>query len=749
MAKKTRLAIYSLFFLSGLAGLLYEIVWGRQLVLIFGNTTHSLVAVLSAFFTGLALGSLLIGGIIDRVNDKYLLKLYALLELGAGLLSGLTLVLFPAIKHLYIPLSDGTTTSPQLLLIKFSLTVLSITLPTLCMGATLPILVRIMRSQGKEEHIVSTLYAVNTLGGVTGVFLAGFIFLELFGLTKTVLIGVGTNCGITLIALLLPPIKVGTKLERRKTIPRQNAPHERTLAFVTFFCSGFIAIAYQLLWTRLLIPSLGTLTYAFAAILICYLLGIAIGSFIYKKFSAAMLGSHLTVGLCQIGIAAAAAIPIILNHVIDLKVSEVALRVLPATICMGIAFPALINLVKDKKNIGNTVGLSYFFNTLGSIIGGFVTSFIFMPYIGTPQSILLLALANAALALFFIRKEKQYGQKVLHIFTSITTVICVCILGTLFFVQQGALYPKGTEILRLAAQKNNAQFKIQEDEVASIVGYNDQKLKILMIDGYPTTSDALETRIMAHLPIALHGKPKRVLIIAFGMGTTYRSALKRGLIVDNVELVPSVPSFMSVFHPDAKKWLASPNGRVIINDGRNYALLTKQRYDIVIIDPPPPFYTAGSSVLYTEEFYTDLKRLLNPGGIVSQWLFYDQTRNDDALMAVKSFTNTFPAVSVFRLQNSAPGIFLEGSVRSITNTRAQKMLINPIARGDIRELQPDNKVALPTLQLIAEKRDLLPLLTTVQPVTDDHPGNEYFLLRHLFSHPAILNNNAVQKLFLR
>src|SRR3989338_1006970 len=189
--------IYVLFFCSGLAGLIYEIVWGRLLILIFGSTTQSMVAVVSAYMLGLGGGSLMAGSIADRLTGKQLIKLYALLEAGVGITGIATLVLIPAIKSIYSLMSDGTLVTGGLLVTKFLLSEIVLILPTLLMGATLPVLVR----WTKEQKIiladgVSRLYAVNTLGAVTGVLLSAGVMMETLGLNNTILAAGAINLSI-------------------------------------------------------------------------------------------------------------------------------------------------------------------------------------------------------------------------------------------------------------------------------------------------------------------------------------------------------------------------------------------------------------------------------------------------------------------------------------------------------------------------------------------------------------------------
>ena len=178
--------IYVLFFLSGTAGLIYEIVWSRLLILVFGSTTNSIVAVISAFLGGLAIGSLIFGKIADNISSQKLIKTYAFLELAIGLTAALTLILIPGVKTVYANFSDGSSQSLGLIFVKFFFSISVLIVPTILMGATLPILVNFIKSQNKKvDQSVSILYAVNTFGAVLGVLLSAFILIELLGLANT------------------------------------------------------------------------------------------------------------------------------------------------------------------------------------------------------------------------------------------------------------------------------------------------------------------------------------------------------------------------------------------------------------------------------------------------------------------------------------------------------------------------------------------------------------------------------------
>lgn len=750
--------IYPLFFFSGVAGLIYEIIWGRLLVLIFGSTTNSIVAVISAFLGGLAIGSLIFGQIADRLSARRLIKTYSALEIAIGLSAASTLVLLEVVKHTYALFSDGSSVTLQLLFIKFALTIFVLSIPTILMGATLPILVRLAQSQNESlGKSVSLLYATNTVGGFLGVLISAFVLIELFGLASSLLLAAAINFSVGGLAFFISPKDPKIKTAKSPSLSISKVISiPKLMVLAAFFMSGLISIAYEILWSRIFTPTIGTLIYAFATVLAIYILGIGIGSFFYQIFAKIIKGRNLAFAVCEVGIGVAAILSVILTHkfVID-NPFRIAAIVLPATILMGLTFPAIVALLTDSKHTGKIIGLSYFSNTIGSIIGGFLASFFFIPTFGASPSILILAILNLTLGLIFIARENSLKN-----YLKISTLtVCLMALGFSFwllFIKGDRLTQYTTDLQILQANLNGLKFNFKEDEVASIFAFRDPKNNDvgLFIDGVATTSRVSETRFMAHIPIALHPNPQNVLVIAFGMGTTFRSALAQNLETDAIELVPSVPSQMHFFHEDAKQVLANPKGHVIINDGRNYALLTHKKYDIVTIDPPPPFNTAGATVLHSKEFYQDLAKILTPGGIVSQWIYYNGSREDDISMAIKSFLDIFPHVLAFQKVGIVGGIFLIGSFSPMDPDRVNLLYEDPEAVKDLQEvvlIKPGSSLKdAATIELLGDRASLLPRFAPYKPVSDKHPRTEYFKLRHKFTNAPILiggnSANFVQEL---
>jgi hypothetical protein len=289
-----------------------------------------------------------------------------------------------------------------------------------------------------------------------------------------------------------------------------------------------------------------------------------------------------------------------------------------------------------------------------------------------------------------------------------------------------------------------------EDELATVdtVGGPAAKRRLL-IGGVGVTSLTVDTKLMGYLSKALRPQAKDFLVIAFGMGSTYRSGLKLGLHTDAVELSPTVPSRMPVFFPDASTYLNHPNGRVITSDGRNYVRLAREQYDLVAVDPAPPIESAGSVVLYTREFLTEGKARLRPGGVFLLWMPYALPM-DDLKAHVRTFHNVFPHVSLL-LSPGGHGMFMLGSDAPLqfNDQDILQVLGNPDAVRDLAD-SPDYPPtdgpgwvrAVHKAEWLSDDR--VTAFTGAGPqITDDRPRSEYFLWRRAFMDDKAYVNEAM------
>ena len=406
--------VLAIFILSGAAGLMYEVVWSRQLVLVFGNTTQAVSTILTGFFGGMAVGSFIGGRFADRVRNP--LRLYGLIELVLVVVVLLTPVTFRLLHELYRGVFPAIEGQPVLLaLIRFVLAVLALAPATVLMGATLPTLTRHLTRERHLSAAFGRLYAANTFGAIVGTLVAGLLLIELYGLTGTLVIGAACSAIAGAVALLLSR-GADEAVESRAPghwSPRESeaAPGRRpTLALALAFVSGLTSLGYQVLWTRLLSSGTGNSTYVFTMILGAFLIGITVGAAAFAFTRRWIRRPVAIIAIAQVVVAAVViwGLVQVIGHPgkIDPQkpleaaqaiVIPILLVVLPATLIMGFTFPASSTLLGDDPDrIAANAGRLLAANTAGSITATFAIPFFVIPAVGSPNAVALLALVNVA-----------------------------------------------------------------------------------------------------------------------------------------------------------------------------------------------------------------------------------------------------------------------------------------------------------------------------------------------------------------
>jgi spermidine synthase len=822
--------ILALFVGSGAAGLVYQVVWSRELVLVFGNTTQAVSTIVTAFMAGLGFGSLAGGRWAGRSLRP--LRLYGVLELGVAVFAVLLPLAFDDLAEVYRgaypALVDNTL---ALTAVRFALALAAVAPATFLMGATLPLLVRhLVRTLDEAGARLGELYAANTAGAVTGTVIAGFVLIEFLGLRLTSYVAVVLNLLAGSGALLLSRLATrptgsgntdaeaigaeagrddpGVAEVRAKPGPRGVGLAPRWAILLATFVSGFVSLALEVLWTRMLSEGTGSSIYIFTTILAIFLAGIAIGSAVYRRWSSPRRERPGTLGVCLAVIGALAQATVVLGSGVAGAVPFVVRTVvvlLPATILMGYAFPLAGRLVTPSaRAAGGSVGLLYAANTAGSILGSFSAAFILAGTLGTNGSVLLLGGLNLLVGAALLAADPTWrtraaaagaagasapgtdtvaanadpdglGNRASTAALAVTgrppaaaspggheprtrqshgrtrlVAAAFAALALLGLVASSLDLP----VTRTATENRLRALGLPvthaEDELATVdtVGGPEADRRLL-IGGVGVTSLTVDTKLMGYLSKALRPRARDFLVIAFGMGSTYRSGLKLGMRTDAVELSPTVPSRMPVYFSDASTYLHHANGRVITSDGRNYVRLARNHYDLIAVDPAPPIESAGSVVLYTREFLTEGKARLRPGGVFLLWMPYALPMAD--LKAhVRTFHDVFPHVSLM-LSPGGHGMFMLGSDGPLqfTDQAILQVLGNPAALRDLAD-SPDYPPtdgpgwvrAVRHAEWLAD--DGVTAFTGPGPqITDDRPRSEYFLWRRAFMHDKAYVNEAM------
>jgi spermidine synthase len=737
MNQFTRRILFLLFFLSGFSSLVYQVVWTRLAFASFGIITPVLSVVISVFMLGLAIGAWAGGRFIAALVEKTGLSAVAFYA-GAELLIGLGAFAVPklfAAGESFL-LAAGQTNSIGYLFLSALVLAFSILPWCLFMGATFPLMMAYVRERDcKNTESFSFLYLANVLGAMSGTLMAAVVLVELLGFRHTLWVAAAGNFTIAVIGGWLAWKQrgclavVALEAERSAGPGNLSSPGNARSRLIKWilFSTGFGAMAMEVVWTRAFTPVLKTQVYSFAWIVFTYLGATFAGSLTYRRNLRA--GSVHSMAELIFFLAIAAFFPIFANDyrlmtwvsLTGLQISEhvhaalLLVSISPVCIILGYLTPRLI----DEYAAGQPrdAGKAYAMNVIGCILGPLVASYVLLPHLGERYALILLSSPFLMLCLPFaaaLPRRQRVGM---------TATAGAALVWSLFFAVD-------FEGLCVRTQENTV---VRRDYAASVISYGDSQLtKRLLVNGIGMTVLTPVTKCMVHLPLAFHkGRPGSVLLICFGMGTTYRSALSWNIETTAVELVPGVKEAFGFYHADAPQVLKNSRGQIIIDDGRRYLNRTKRKFDVIVIDPPPPIEAAGSSLLYSKEFYELAKQHLKPGGILQAWLPGGVPLLTGRAV-LRSLDESFPHTRCFDSLDTW-GTHILASMDAIENLSPTELAERlPAEAGkDLLEWAPKQSVADYLAPILAQETPIKNVLNpnpSIQ-ITDDNPYNEYFLLR--------------------
>jgi spermidine synthase len=746
---------FCFFLVSGFCSLMYEVIWLRLAMAQFGVTTPMVSLVLSTFMLGLGLGSWASGRLIKAWEKRLLfppLRLYALMEFLIGL-SAFAVVFEFAQGGRFLHHLESTHGVSSLSY--YGAAGLWIALSLLpwcaCMGATFPCALFAIkrRFHSQSANSFSYLYLANVLGAMAGSLLP-LLIIERSGFRSALAFGAALNFLLAICAFSVGGLRAShPAIENDNTDsatadvaaqPDSNPSvtiSERKRLLLLLFWTGLTSMAAEVVWVRMFTAWLGTVVYAFAGILALYLGATYVGSWFYRRWIyrrwrvAARLDNRLWALLAVLLL-----IPLFTAdpRLYLPSLLRLFLGIVPFSATLGFITPCLLDRI--SRGDPNAAGSAYGLNIIGCILGPLLSGFILLPTAGERGSLIILAVpllvAASLFALIPLADEKRSSG----------------IKGQLAPIVASAL-----SLLLVFSTKDFAtQFPIREerrDYTATVIATgSSHEGKRLLVNGVGITNLTPETKVMAHLPLVLLGRtPANALDICFGMGTTYRSLLSWGIPSTAVELVPGVPSLYGYFHADGPHLLQSPLSHLIIDDGRLYMERSSEQFDVITIDPPPPVEAAGSSLLYSVEFYATAKRHLRPDGILQQWI---PAAEPVTLASVaKALHESFPYVRVFGAVDVPGHHFLASSSPIVLASPAVLASRMPAdAAADFVEWGPSHTASDQLSDILANEvtLDSLVQMDPAAPaLQDDHPVNEYFLIRRL-SDPAF-RRKAWRKLF--
>jgi spermidine synthase len=686
------MTLYFCFFVSGVAGLIYEVLWAKYLALYVGSTGLAQIIVLATFMGGLALGSQVLGALADRVRRP--LKMYAFLELCIGVYALLFDSMFNLGRDVFIAIVRASgLTAGGLIGGKIAACVLSVLLPTFLMGGTLPSMGRyMMRTLNVVGPRISRLYFINSLGAVMGCLLAGFYLIANYGLQFSMIFGgiFSILSGLVALVVLTGERRAADAAAPSPETGSQNAePIPAWATFVVFAAvgiSGAVSMMYEVGWIRLLTLVLGSSTYSFSLMLAAFILGLAIGSFLLS-FRKRTTGYAMIFGLSEtaVGLTVLLMLPLYvkLPYWFNQLASSLnrepatfglyqvctffmcALVMIVPTILQGITLPAAIKvLAPDIRRLGHRIGYAYAINTVGTLIGSVGAGFLGLPVLGIKGMIELAVGLNTVLGIAVLFAERRAP---LRRWVLAGAVLMSLTMWGWYGVNMGswdremlsAGYYRKRERLPsfhwLQKQMSEHHTVYYKDGVAATVLVQDytepvpERLLIINGKGDASTRVDLPTqKMLGHLPMILHPRPEKVLIVGVGSGATIGSVLAYDGVkqVDIVEINRDVIEASRLFDTVNGRYWEDPRVRVYWEDAKTFLQIADQQYDLIISEPTNP-WIAGIAGVFSREFFDTCLRRLAPGGLFTQWVQAYELEDTTFYMILETFTSVFPCYTLW------------------------------------------------------------------------------------------------------
>ncbi|MBI1312515.1 hypothetical protein GC176_14580 [bacterium] len=677
------------FFLSGASALTYEIVWQRQMYLVFGASAPATTAILTAIFLGIAFGSQLAVPLLRRAPNP--LTLYAGLEAVMGAWGLLVPTLLRQADSLYVAAvarcGEGHTLQDPL---RFVLAVVPLLPATLAMGATIPVMVRCVA--GLRTSAVAWAYGINILGAVAGSLLTGLAWLQLFGILQTRLMAVALNVAAVAVVVCLRRRFTESPAVAEDGGAVSDSATPRGLALL-YLLSGFVALGLEVVWLRFLGIVNSNSTATFTLTLTVYLFGMGLGSLLlYPRlkrclsartiFSVANAGTAIC-SLLTFGVLYRAA-SINFHRITlpsragtlqlsDIYVTEgliIATLMFLPTLFMGLVYPAVCDCFEGSGTARDRwVGRTYFLGTLGSVIGILLVGIVLIPTLGLHGTFSLLVGLSVVVCLLSERGVVRVGSRrwLLPVAGGVSIVWGVLLAAESRPVLREALVenrdgrwfevpPDGSgsdmptsrlaELIHVkAGASGTVMVKLERNHVDRLVYVDDQ---LVASTNLGARVDAL---MLAHLPLLLHPQPSNALTVGFGTGGTSYAMTTHGVETYCVEIEPEVPRAAAYSAQQNFGVLDNPLFTLILNDARDHLHAGTRTYDVIATDVTNLQYKQNGN-LYTVEYFDLMRRRLKPGGVACAWIPMAAISTDELRILMRGFIDVFPHATLWYMNHT-------------------------------------------------------------------------------------------------
>ncbi len=783
-------------FLSGVAGLIYQVLWVRQLTLVMGSTVYAVATVLATFMAGLGLGSAVAARYVDSLPLRTLPRLYSYIEVGIAAFG----LAFPFLLQLSTPLladlyGAGASSAALVGLFRFGSCALLLLIPTTLMGATLPVLTAFLGPSSAEDtdtndgakesgKVAGRLYAANTLGAMAGSLATGVFLLYLLGVSYTT--GLAILLNLTAAALVWNGSqKSGVRNQKEDVVRLRRSKSEKKakkkeafsevvapwVVSIVIALSGMAALMDEVAWTRALVLLIGPTTYGFSFVISAVIAGIALGSAVASRWTARSRhpASLLAVVQMLAAVASLAVIQIIrllpvpvgqlvranadrMSWLLQVELFWILLLLIVPSFLFGAAFPLAVRLLYPSvRATGKATGRIYAWNTVGAVSGSLLAGFFLLPWIGMESTlyvaVIIQAIAGTLVLVAVSRKALRLALAAVALGASVLAPFVLpgwdreLLSGGTY---KYAAYLGEGEVLDFLRRGDLVFYR--EDEVTTVSVKQVGSKTSLAVDGKvdaTNAGDMLTQRLLAHVPLLLHPEPREICVIGYGSGVTAGSALTHDIErLDAVEISPGVVEGSLLFRRDNRNALDDERLELHVTDGRNHLLLTDRRYDVIISEPSNP-WMSGVSQLFTRDFFELARTRLGPGGLFCQWAHIYNMATDDLKTIVAGFTDAFPQSALFHInEGDVLLVGAESELPDIESAALARRIEEPAIAEDLATVEVRNLFTFASLYALGTP-ELADWAADAARHTDDHPLLEFRAPRFMHADTGQSNRNAI------
>lgn len=670
--------------------------------------------------TGMATGAFVCSVIKKDFKDE--LRLFSGLELIIGCSGFLSIFLYSnqSVQFL-ISLSNQLAYNPNYnSLFLYSFVFITLLIPTMCMGATLPALAGYAENNFKSpSKFVSRLYGANTLGAFVGTIFCGIYLLPALGI-KTTLVLVGcVNLVISVAAILIDKNKKASQIKKTLTDSNQSEQTEVSnhIFLPVVFISGLTFFTMEVIWTRYLVILFGSSSYALSLVLAICLLGLAVGAFLSefishknprKIVSLILLSSAIFLGICLFQFDKTPFLYLQLvsmfsdtssTRILPMVVTSLSMVFIPATL-LGSVFPYILSLSgKTTSTFSRSTARLLAVNITGTITGAVLGYLLFRfdfthLYKSSIQTgtilaaIFLLLTGIAVISTGYLSNKSKGKLDTIALVFALLAVMIILVrpqwnekLMTVgyFFISPTTLKGLGPEKTIQSYLSNNEFLYYREGSNSTIAVKRNKKnnISVLTANGkveasipikrsIPSPFSDLTTHTLMGLSPSIFcpNDNQEALIIGYGSGTTCGTTtnfdwVKSAVVVDIDQSIFSIDQYFqpSNLVPLKFKNLHSKKTTPVVADARNYLNFSTGSWDVIVSQPSEP-WISGSSNMYTKEFFSLVKSKLKEKGVFGQWIQLYSISENDLVVLINTFQRVFGKTFIIHPNNAGELILL-------------------------------------------------------------------------------------------